>query len=101
MEVTFPVFISNGGYIEVDCDLSDEEYELLMSYKQKYDDLEEDAEEFWEVEALSKLYESIRENTLDEMANGMYEPDSNFDFDETRKYIAEHFNVTLDYPEEM
>lgn len=109
MKAIFPVNIFNGGYIEVDYDLTDEEYELLMSYKQKYDDLEDDSEEFEDAEELSELYEKIQESAFDEMANSLFDnPDlvpeeleDGFDFEEAREYITDNFDITIGYPEDL
>ena len=106
--LTFPVNISNGGYIEIDYDLDSDDYETLLSYKQKYDDMEEDAEEFEDVEELHNLYDEIVEEAYDEMANGlMADPEAaqeligerDYTFDNVRDYITDNFTLSVGYPD--
>ena len=108
-DVTFPVNISNGGYIEIVTVLSDKEYKLLMTYKENYDNDSEDSEEFCDVEKLSDLYERICSEAYDEMANGcltnpgMIEyaiSEDERDFDTVRNWVEDNFELLIDYPEE-
>ncbi len=69
--------------------------------------MDNDAEEFEDIEELSDLYEEIRDDAYDVMTNGLMEnPEEvarlvgeGYTFEDVRKYVTDNFDITVDYPE--
>jgi len=100
MKVSFPIFISNGGMISVNQELSEKEIELIKV-------AEKEEKPLWVIKELEQLVNKIAEDAFDEMANGVYEDDDfidryldgKYDFDKAREYIRRNYFIEIGYPE--
>ncbi len=100
-DVCFTVEIGRYNEIDVEVEVSEEEYPILCRCA------DEMSVEFSDCEELADLYRRVRDAAYDEMANGVYDDrrfiDENlggeYDFDIAREFIEENYTVTPQWPD--
>ena len=103
--LTFNVIIDNGGEFYFDSKISEKDFALLKKFSKKY--YEDAGDEFEDCENLSNLYQQLKDEAYDEMANSAYDDESmidefcdgEYDFDKMREQIIENFGITIEWPE--
>ena len=100
-DVCFTVEIGSYNEIDVEVEVTEEEYPVLCRFA------EEMSVDFSDCEELADLYRRVCDAAYDEMANSVYDDpgfieenlDGEYDFDAAREFMEENYELTPQWPE--